>query len=126
MLLQAPKGGKKGKARTKQQVANKRASAAAAAANTDEQLMKQMGETIGQMREDFIVVHFRPSCSFCRKYHGAAPTGGPAWFCPEVLPGHAPQAANTQQAKRERDVFSLCNEVRRCWIRRRLPAGPCR
>lgn len=41
-------------------------------ATTDAQLMARLGETLGPMRQDFLVAHLRPCCSFCRKYHDDA------------------------------------------------------
>lgn len=38
------------------------------AGSTDEALMGRLGEVIQGMKEDFMVVHFREPCSFCRKY----------------------------------------------------------
>lgn len=38
------------------------------AGSTDEALMARLGEVIQGMKEDFMVVHFREPCSFCRKY----------------------------------------------------------
>lgn len=36
--------------------------------STDEQLMAKLGETVQGMKEDFIVVHLREPCSYCRSY----------------------------------------------------------
>lgn len=69
----------KGRPKTAQTAKGKRG---AGPATTDEQLMARLGETISQMREDFIVVHFRPTCSFCRKYFN----GEIAFFAPQHLP----------------------------------------
>ncbi len=41
---------------------------AAVAGSTDEALMGRLGEVIQGMKDDFMVVHFREPCSFCRKY----------------------------------------------------------
>jgi len=100
--------GKKGSSK-QQPLSSKRR---AGGTSTDEQLMGKLSEEARKkgIREDFIVVHLRPCCSFCRKYHGAAPTSGPAWFCPKQLPPGASKSANTVQAKQQREAFSLCNE----------------
>ena len=38
-------------------------------ATTDEQLMSRLGEILGgNMREDFIVVHLKEVCTFCRTH----------------------------------------------------------
>ena len=41
---------------------------AALAGSTDEALLGKLGEVIQGMKDDFMVVHFREPCSFCRKY----------------------------------------------------------
>lgn len=38
------------------------------AASPDERLMARLGDVIGGMRDDFIVVHLRRPCSHCRRY----------------------------------------------------------
>ncbi len=38
------------------------------AGTADEALMARLGEVIQGMKDDFMVVHFREPCSFCRKY----------------------------------------------------------
>ena len=59
----AGKGGAKGAARGKMSKGKR-----SAAGSVDEALMAKMGETIQGMKEDFIIVHLREPCSFCRKY----------------------------------------------------------
>ena len=59
----AGKGGAKAAARGKMSKGKR-----GAAGSADEALMAKMGETIQGMKEDFIVVHLREPCSFCRKY----------------------------------------------------------
>lgn len=50
------------------------------AGSTDEALMARLGEVIQGMKEDFMVVHFREPCSFCRKYLSNEPRcGAGAW-----------------------------------------------
>jgi hypothetical protein len=53
------------------------------AGSTDEALMARLGEVIQGMKEDFMVVHFREPCSFCRKYLSDEPR------CPPFRTGHA-------------------------------------
>ena len=47
------------------------------AGSTDEALMARLGEVIQGMKEDFMVVHFREPCSFCRKYLSDEPRCAP-------------------------------------------------
>jgi E1A/CREB-binding protein len=58
--------GKKGGGRSVKGSKGKRY--ASAFASADEQLLSKLGDTVSHMREDFIVVHFREPCSFCREY----------------------------------------------------------
>ena len=36
--------------------------------SVDEQVMGRLGEVIGGMKDDFIVVHLQEPCSLCREY----------------------------------------------------------
>ena len=40
-------------------------------ASPDERLMARLGDVVGGMRDDFIVVHLRRPCSHCRRYPSA-------------------------------------------------------
>lgn len=40
----------------------------AVAGSVDEALLGKLGEVVQGMKDDFMVVHFRESCSYCRKY----------------------------------------------------------
>ena len=67
MAEDARKEGKKGggKARSKGSKGKRYGSDAGTA---DEQLLGRLGDAIQGMKEDFIVVHLREPCSFCREY----------------------------------------------------------
>ena len=41
---------------------------AAVAGSTDEALLARLGDVVQGMKDDFMVVHFRESCSYCRNY----------------------------------------------------------
>lgn len=64
------------------------------AGSTDEALMTRLGEVIQGMKEDFMVVHFREPCSFCRKYLSDEPR------CPPFRTGHASQLSTAPSLTR--------------------------
>lgn len=39
----------------------------------EEQIMGRLGEVIGGMKDDFIVVHLQEPCSLCREYISNGP-----------------------------------------------------
>ena len=41
--------------------------------SVDEQVMGRLGDVIGGMKDDFIVVHLQEPCSLCREYISDAP-----------------------------------------------------
>ena len=41
--------------------------------SVDEQVMGRLGEVIGGMKDDFIVVHLQEPCSLCREYISDGP-----------------------------------------------------
>lgn len=47
---------------------SKQGKRAALAGSTDEALLQRLGDVVQGMKDDFMVVHFRESCSYCRKY----------------------------------------------------------
>lgn len=44
--------------------------------SVDEQVMGRLGEVIGGMKDDFIVVHLQEPCSLCREYISDGPRYG--------------------------------------------------
>ncbi|KAK2080334.1 hypothetical protein QBZ16_000187 [Prototheca wickerhamii] len=65
---EARQAGKKGGPAGGSRKGSKGKRALAAGADLDVALLARLGETIGGMREDFIVVHLAESCSACRGY----------------------------------------------------------
>lgn len=43
----------------------------------DEQVLGRLGDVIGGMKDDFIVVHLQEPCSLCREYISDAPRCAP-------------------------------------------------
>ena len=41
--------------------------------SVDEQVLGRLGDVIGGMKDDFIVVHLQEPCSLCREYISDAP-----------------------------------------------------
>eukprot|EP00897_Mesotaenium_endlicherianum_P009474 jgi/Mesen1/8555/ME000489S07941 len=80
----AQKKGKKGKTATKRAGGGGKSllqdeNGPASTAPMDLQLMHKLGESILNMKEDFIMVHMQPCCTHCRSFMN----GGDRWICPQ-------------------------------------------
>lgn len=60
--------GKKSKKTFKGSSSRGKSKRTAMSESVDTQVMSRLGDQIKNMKEDFIMVHLQPSCSYCRKY----------------------------------------------------------